>query len=163
LFLEGWDSLCMGGAGVVLEEPWTTTGSVVIKPGLTFNEMNELHGQLQQTRWASRFGDDVPKQVCVLRLRPLSYPHTNPHSQRARRERDTHNIAMCCTERTVQYHVGVSYRIACACATVRLLTSVATLRLCIQLTVHTSRFRVGCCSCRDSSRGIRDHSEARSC
>ena len=33
-----------------------------MKPGLTTNQENELHGQLLQTRWASRFGSDVPQQ-----------------------------------------------------------------------------------------------------
>ena len=35
---------------------------VVMRPGLTFNQMNQLHDQLQQTQWASRFGSNVPKQ-----------------------------------------------------------------------------------------------------
>jgi hypothetical protein len=48
---------------VALEGPWTPESEVVMKPGLTFNEMNQLHGQVQQARWASRFGDNVPKQV----------------------------------------------------------------------------------------------------
>ena len=51
------------GRGVALEEPWTTQGAIVMKPGLTFNQMKELHDQLQQTQWASRFGSNVPKQV----------------------------------------------------------------------------------------------------
>lgn len=53
-----------------LEGPWTPEGEVVMKPGLTFNQMNELHGQLEQARWASRFGTNVPKQVSpVARVR----------------------------------------------------------------------------------------------
>ena len=64
-----------GGFGwVSLEGPWTPEGEEVMKPGLTFNEMNQLHAQVQQARWASRFGSNVPKQVVaeVLALLQLS-------------------------------------------------------------------------------------------
>ena len=47
---------------VALEQPWTPSTEVVMKPSLTLNQMRELHGQLEQTRWASRFGSDVPRQ-----------------------------------------------------------------------------------------------------
>jgi hypothetical protein len=59
-----------GGAGrMALEGPWTPDGEDVMKPGLTFHQMKALHGQLQQVRWASRFGSDRPKQVCLALLR----------------------------------------------------------------------------------------------
>jgi len=61
-----------------LEGPWTPEGEVVMKPGLTFNQMNELHGQLEQARWASRFGTNVPKEVSpVARMRAKKASHTN--------------------------------------------------------------------------------------
>ena len=61
-----------------LEGPWTPEGEVVMKPGLTFNQRNELHGQLEQARWASRFGTNVPKQVSpVAHVRAEKASHTN--------------------------------------------------------------------------------------
>lgn len=109
------------GAGVVLE-PWSPEGSVVMKPGLTFNEMNQLHGQLQQTRWASRFGSDVPKQVSFSRFHPLASKHKCTSTQtgaQTHAERQCHTIL----------HVRVATNV---------------------ITVHTSRFGVGCCPGRDS-------------
>ena len=67
-----------GGQLAALEGPWTPEGEVVMKPGLTFNQMNELHGQLEQARWASRFGTNVPKQVSpVAHVRAEKASHAN--------------------------------------------------------------------------------------
>ena len=66
------------GQRVTLEEPWNLQGEVVVKPGLTFNQMRELHGQLPQTRWASKFGSDLPKQV-----RPIEHGVARSGSCRA--------------------------------------------------------------------------------
>jgi len=70
--------LAQGLQTSALEGPWTPEGEVVMKPGLTFNQMNELHGQLEQARWASRFGTNVPKQVSpVAHVRAEKASHAN--------------------------------------------------------------------------------------